>query len=178
VETPISPLEHISMSDKSNPRDAAISAFRQREAEATRFSNEQAHVQQEQARQQEANLTTWSTRAFGAISMGVMQVSDDFARRDSPFIIRQRPDGRPGIAGFEVHRSGKLDQEAALKFRLDADGVVRAETDAHGADLPEGVAVDAVTRQWAEQVAEQVMFAVLGDPRMPIPDDDFIKGGF
>jgi hypothetical protein len=67
AETPISSPENIPVSDNANPRDAAISAFRQREAEATRTSSQQTRAQQEQARQQEANLTTWSTRAFNAI---------------------------------------------------------------------------------------------------------------
>jgi hypothetical protein len=180
AETPISSPENIPMNDKANPRDAAISAFRQREAEAARTSSQQTRAQQERARQQETNLTAWSTRAFGAISMGVMHVSDDFARRGSPFIIRQRPDGRPGIAGFEVHRSGSLHREAALAFGLDTDGVVRAETDARGADLLEGIAVDGVTPEWAEKIAEQVMLAVLGGQRTPIPGDDanFMSAGY
>jgi|SRR5579862_1994296 len=110
----------------------------------------------------------------GAILLGVMQVSDDFARRDSPFIIRQRPDGRQGIAAFLVDRSGSLPREAALAFALDADGMVRAETDARDAVLPDGVAVDAVTPVWARQVAEEVMFAILGTP---IPDDFVSPGG-
>jgi len=167
------------MSDKANSCDAAISAFRQREAEAGRISSEQARAEQEQSRRYEASLTAWSTRAFNAISMGVTQVSNDFAHRGSPFIIRKRPDGRPAIAGFEVHRSGSLDREAALTFVLNPDGLVRAETDARGAKLPDGIAVGAVTPQWAEQAAEQVMFAVLGGQRLTVPnDDDFMKGGF
>jgi hypothetical protein len=178
AETPISSPEKIPMSNDANPRDAAISAFRQREAEAGRVSSEQARAEQEQSRRHEASLTAWSTQAFNAISLGVMQVGNDFAQRGSPFIIRQRPESRPGIAGFEVHRSGSLDQEAALTFILHPDGLVRAETDARGAKLLDGIAVDAVTPQWAEQAAEQVMFAVLDGQRMPIPDDDFMKSGF
>jgi hypothetical protein len=165
------------MSDKTNPRDAAINAFRQCEAEATRASSEQARAEQAEARRQEAYLTAWSTQAFVAISMGVGQLSDDFARRGSPFIIRQIPDRRAGVAVFEVHRSGDLNREAALEFVLRPDGLVRAETDARGAELPHDIAVDAVTPQWAEQVAEQVMFAVLGGQRMPTRAD-FMKGGF
>ena len=100
--------------------------------------------------------------------MGVTQAGDDFARRGSPFLIRQTPDRRPGVAGDQVHRSGNVQREAALAFVLHVDGLVRAETDARGADLQDGVAVDEVTAQWAEKVAEQVMFAVLSGPSRSI----------
>jgi hypothetical protein len=50
AETPISSPEKIPMSNDANPRDAAISAFRQREAEAGRVSSEQARAEQEQSR--------------------------------------------------------------------------------------------------------------------------------
>jgi hypothetical protein len=165
------------MSDKTNPRDLAINAFRQREAEAARISSEKMLTQQERARRQTASLTAWSTLAFGAISMGVTQTSNDFAQRGSPFLIRQTPDGRPGFASFEIHRSGNLRREAALVFELHTDGIVRAGTDARGADLPAGIAVDGVTPQWAEQVTEKVMLAVLDVQRLPVPDDDSIKDG-
>jgi hypothetical protein len=149
------------MSDKTDPRDAAINTFRERQAMATQVTGDRARVEEERARKQEADLTAWATHAFGAISTGVTQVSDDFARRGSPFIIRQRPDQRRGIACFEIHRSGHLQREATFAFVLNADGLVRAETDAHGASLPEGIVVAAVTPQWAEQAAEQVMLVVL-----------------
>ncbi len=159
------------MNDKANPRDAAISAFRQREADAARISSEQAQAEQAESRQYAANLTAWSTGALGAISMGVMQVSNDFARRGSPFLIRQKPESRLGIATFEIHRSGSLHRDMALTFSLDGDGVVRAGTDARGADLPDSVAVDEVTPEWAEKVAEQVMFAVLASGQAAIASD-------
>src|SRR5215211_6625343 len=104
--------------------------------------------------------------------MSVIQISNDFAQSGSPFIIRQRPDGRSGTACFEIHRSGNVQREAALEFVLQSDGLVCAGTDAQGANLPDAIAVDEVTPQWAEQAAEQAMFAVLGGRRMPIPDDD------
>jgi hypothetical protein len=165
------------MSDKTNQRDAAISGFRQREAEAARDLSDRTRNEQERARQQTANLTAWATLAFPAISTGVTQANDDFARRGSPFLVRQTPDGRPGFATYEIHQSGNLRREAALVFELHSDGIVRAGTDARGADFPAGVAVNSVTHQWAEQAAEKVIIAVLGGQRMPVPDDDFIKDG-
>jgi hypothetical protein len=152
------------MTENENPRDAAIKAFRQREVKTAQASGEQSRAVQQEAQRQQANLTSWMTIAFPAISHGVSQVSDDFARRGSPFLIRQRPDTRPGIASYEVHRSGSLHREAALAFGLDADGYVRFETDARGAKLPEGVKVEAVTAEWAAGAAEQVLFAVLKRP--------------
>jgi hypothetical protein len=175
---PISSREKIPMTEKVNRRDAAISAYVQREADAARAASDRARAEQEQAHQQQTNLSTWQNRALVAIATGVIQTSDDFARRGSPFIIRRRPDCPLGTAAFEVHRSGSLHQEAELLFALQPGGSVRAETNATGADLPVGIAVDAVTPEWAEQAAEQVLFAVLGGQRIPIPEDDFIKGGF
>jgi len=161
--------------DRAHRRDAAITAFRHREAEAGRISSEQALAELEQSRRHEKSLAAWSTRAFDAISSGVMEVSNDFARRGSPFIIRQRPDGRLGIAAFELHRSGSLQPHATLTFALDPDGRVRAETDVQGAAIQEGIAADSVTSQWAERAAEQVIFLVLDGQRMPVPDDDVSK---
>jgi hypothetical protein len=167
------------MTEQPNKRDAAIKGFLQREADAARASSEKMRAKQEEARHQEANLTTWLTRAARAISTGIIQLSDDFARRGSPFIIRQRPDSRRGAASFEIHRSGSLPTEASLEFILQPDGLVRAKTDARGVNLPDDVAVDAVTPEWAERAAEEVMCAaVLDGQRIPVPDDDFMKGGF
>jgi hypothetical protein len=156
------------MGDKVNSREAAISAFWQREAEAARASSGHIHAQLRSAQRQEMNLIAWSTSACGAISMGVTQASNDFAQRGSPFVIRQSPDRRR-MASFEVRRCGSPYREATLSFVLDPYGIVRAETDAPAADLPDGVAVGAVTPQWAEQAAEQVMFAVLGRKRSRSP---------
>jgi hypothetical protein len=149
------------MRDNANQRDAAIVAFQRREATAAQTSNERTRAEQEEARRQEANFTAWSTRAFGEISAGVTRLGADFARRGSPFVISHRPSGRPGTAAYVVHISGGPHSEAALTFVLQSDGLVRSETDAHGANLPEGVAVESVTSEWAEKAAEQVMLAVL-----------------
>jgi hypothetical protein len=157
-----SPPERIPMRDNTNPRDAAIVAFQRRQANAVQTSSERTRAEQEEACRQEANFTAWSTCAFGEISAGVMRLGDDFARRGSPFVISLRPSGRPGTATYVVHISGSPHCEATLTFALHADGLVRSETDARGISQPEGVAVESVTSEWAEQAAEQVMFAVLG----------------
>jgi len=150
------------MRDNANRRDAAILAFQRRQGKAAQPPHDRARAEQEDARRQEANFTAWSTHAFGEISAGVTRLSNDFARRGSPFVISHRPGGRPGTAAYVVHVSGSPHSEATLAFILHPDGLVRTETDARAASLPDGVAVDAVTSEWAEQMAEQVMFAVLG----------------
>lgn len=155
------------MRDNVNPRDAAILAFQRRQAGAARTSNERTRAEQEEARRQEANFTAWSTRAFGEISAGVTRLGQDFAQRGSPFVISHRPSGRPGTATYVVHISGSPHCEASLTFALHSDGRVQTETDARGVNLPEGVAVDSVTSEWAEQTAEQVMFAVLAGQEPP-----------
>ena len=150
------------MRDNANRRDAAILAFQRRQGKAAQTPQDRTGTEQEEARRQEANFTAWSTHAFGEISAGVTRLSNDFARRGSPFVISHRPGGRPGTAAYVVHISGNPHGEAMLTFILHPDGLVQTETDARAVSLPDGVAVDAVTLEWAEQTAEQVMFAVLG----------------
>jgi hypothetical protein len=150
------------MPEPSNPRDAAIKAFQDREARTRKFAAEQESQRREQAQRQEQNLITWTTSTFHAISLGVMEANNDFAQRRSPFVFNQRPIATRGVVAYEIRRSGSLNPEALLAFTLKADGLVHAETDARRAALPHAVAIVEVTAKWAERVAEQVMIAVLG----------------
>jgi hypothetical protein len=107
-------------------------------------------------------LNIWNGKALQVISNTVRGVGEDFARRGlSDFVFVQRLIFRSGEVDFEVRLSGIVNPEAWLTFQMDLEGVVHADTGARGAQLPEAVAVSEVTSQWAEQAAEQVMFAIL-----------------
>jgi hypothetical protein len=62
---------------------------------------------------------------------------------------------------------------ATLTFDMDAneDGTVRPSTTARGCDpFPASVRLADVTSEWAEQVTDIVMIAVLRGQQIPIPD--------
>ncbi len=163
------------MSERSNALDAAAPVDGKSETHAGHAAD-RADALSEEVRSQQEALMAWS--AVGAISNAVGRVSDDFARRGAGFVFVKKPSIEPSVVNFEIRRNGSIKPDAWLNFALFKDGIVAASTSAPGVRLPGSLPVTEVTQEWAEQAAEQVLFAVLGDRRMPVPGNDSIDEVF
>ena len=134
-------------------RIAAINRLREHEAQA------QSRVV-EKERQEREDLATWKKMTLPMISHAIQGVSEDFARRGSPFVFSTIPVQSDGSAFFRVKSTGGLRLLSKVQFDL-ADGQVVATTLVSGVHLPSPVPMKDVTREWAERAAEEVLIAVI-----------------
>src|ERR1700730_3954169 len=157
------------MTDKQKAdeaRKAAIRGFQDREASEQRAKADRQAIQEANARRQNQHLLSWATSAYQTVNHGVMAANDAYAQDGSPYVLSSTPDTSTSAVSHEVRRSGSLKVEATLTFAMDAEGFVRPDTSARGCEeFPEPMAVAEVTAEWAKEVAEVVLKAVLGGQR-------------
>ena len=160
------------MTDKADDaRRAAVRGFQERQAAEARAKASEEAARKDKAKAVEQNKQQWAT-AFQTIHTGVMASSNGFAREGSVYLIRPRPEVRAdNSVEYYIQPSGSLTPVATLTFAMDTNGTVRPTTSARGCGaFPASVRVSDVTADWATQVADVVMIAILDDQRMPIPD--------
>jgi hypothetical protein len=108
---------------------------------------------------QETNLTTWKTRVFTTISLGVRSAETKHA--SSGYFFEQRPSTPDGTAIWDIRRHGDANPAAYLRFVLDDNGMVQAQTDVGNATLPSAVSVAEVTHSWATRATTNTITAFL-----------------
>jgi hypothetical protein len=154
------------MSASSDRRDAAI-----RNAEDRRAHAEQRRVAEELAQEEAAAKHGQNLLSWGSVSLPdtvaclllsvVTKVSNDVARRGSTVLFRFPPQVGYLSVFFELHHSGKLETLESLRFTMNDNGMVAAETSIRDLKLPAPIPVNKVTSDWAEQIVEQVWEAAL-----------------
>jgi hypothetical protein len=135
-------------------RSAAIERFQEHEAQTRRRVAEQE-------RHERDDLATWKKTTLPTINHAIQGVSEDFARRGSPFLFSTIPVQSDGSAFFRVKSTGGLRLLSKLQFDLTADGQVIATALVGGAYLPSSVPMKDVTREWVEQAAEKALIAMI-----------------
>jgi len=135
-------------------RIAAIKRLQEREG--------QAHSSvAEQEKQEREDLATWKKTTLPMINYTIQGVSEDFARRGSPFVFSTIPVQSEGSVFFRVKSTGGLRLLSKLQFDLTADGQVIATALVAGVYLPSSVPMKDVTREWVERAAEQALIAMI-----------------
>jgi hypothetical protein len=160
------------MTEKPNPDDArkaAVLASKERLAAEARAKAELEAAERDTTKVLEQNRERWPSMVYDVVHRGVMASAEGFARQGSDYVIPPRPNPGKGTAvTYEIRPSGSLNAVATLTFDMDAntDGTVRPSTSAGGCEpFPAPVRLADVTSEWAEQVTDVVMIAVLRGQR-------------
>jgi hypothetical protein len=156
------------MTDSEKRRAEAIKAYQKRQAKAAEDAEEQA----ERDRQRQAR--------WGRIVAAVMRANDAFVREGSPLRLMHCPPDKRYLAdgtyeSFQIHRVEYLQEYpdkpsnfalGTLEFSLDDDGRVSIETSHDSPNILDELDFDDLTESLAEQIASELMIAVLNDDRM------------
>jgi hypothetical protein len=149
------------MANSKDRLDAAIQAHRARKAEAQQRAAEQERQAREAAQLQFQRRGEWGVTTHATIINAVMNVSNEAARRGSSVLFRLVPTQEALCARFEVHESGSLSTLAKLRFTMDQQGWVSVSTDVRSVTVPSPVQLSDVTNRWADEIARDVLVAML-----------------
>jgi hypothetical protein len=152
------------MSDPEHPRDAAIRKYNERKADQRRKEEEQNREKIEQEQRREQNTVEWRTVTTQVILQNVYKVTEDYARRSSPYRLEQVHSGDSNVVAHAIRESGKLNPLGLFLFEFNPSGRVTARTgrtEVSGINLPRSASLDECDAAWVESVTDEVMLAFL-----------------
>lgn len=159
------------MSDDMDRLRSAIQARKERQVQEEAAAEHLKKENEQRAQRRSQQLAKWKHQVRPTISSAVISVSNDAAREGSEFLIAEVAHGRveEGIA-FVIHESGKSSRfpVTTLLFKLEPDGLVRAESQAR-VKMPAPVPADTLSQEWARSAAITVLSHVINPS---IPDDE------
>jgi hypothetical protein len=159
------------MADDMDRVRSAIRARKEEQAQEEIAAENRKKENEQRAQSRGQQLAKWRHHVRPMISAAVTAVSNDAAREGSEFLIAEMVHGREAEnIAFVVHESGKSTRypAASLLFKLDSNGLVRAESAAK-VQMPAPMPVDTVSQEWARSAAITVLSHAI-NPRKS--DDD------